>query len=120
MAQDAAFMGRMPPAWYDEAKFGVFIHWGLFSIPAFAPRVGKISDIFKTDYRRAVALSPYTEWYENAIKSPDTPSAEFHRQTYGGAPYETSERRSWRACASGTRTPGPRPSPVRARVMWSW
>ena len=88
MAQDAAFMGRTPPAWYDEAKFGVFIHWGLFSIPAFAPRVGKISDIFKTDYRRAVALSPYTEWYENAIKSPDTPSAEFHRQTYGGAPYD--------------------------------
>ena len=88
MGQGAAFMGRTPPAWYDEAKFGIFIHWGLFSIPAFAPRVGKISDIFKTDYRRAVALSPYTEWYENAIKSPDTPSAAFHRQTYGGAPYD--------------------------------
>lgn len=81
------FAGRSLPTWYDDAKFGVFIHWGLFSIPAFAPKVGKISDIFKTDYRRAVALSPYTEWYENAIKSPDTPSAEFHRQTYGGAPY---------------------------------
>lgn len=82
-----AFAGRPLPAWYDDAKFGVFIHWGLFSIPAFAPKVGKISDIFKTDYRRAVALSPYTEWYENAIKSPDTPSAAFHRQTYGDAPY---------------------------------
>lgn len=83
----AAFIGRTLPAWYDDAKFGVFIHWGLFSIPAFAPSVGKISDIFKTDYRRAVALSPYTEWYENAIKSPDTPSAKFHQETYGGAPY---------------------------------
>ena len=82
-----AFAGRSLPAWYDDAKFGVFIHWGLFSIPAFAPRVGKISDIFKTDYRRAVALAPYTEWYENAIKSPDTPSAAFHRETYGDAPY---------------------------------
>ncbi|MBA4011037.1 MAG: alpha-L-fucosidase [Phenylobacterium sp.] len=81
------FAGRALPGWYDDAKFGVFIHWGLFSIPAFAPKVGKISDIFKTDYRRAVALSPYTEWYENAIKSPDTPSAAFHRDTYGGAPY---------------------------------
>lgn len=82
-----AFAGRTLPAWYDDAKFGVFIHWGLFSIPAFAPKVGKISDIFRTDYRRAVALSPYTEWYENAIKSPDTPSAAFHRDTYGAAPY---------------------------------
>lgn len=86
-ARMEAFAGRPLPAWYDDAKFGVFIHWGLFSIPAFAPKVGKISDIFKTDYPRAVALAPYTEWYENAIKSPDTPSAQFHRETYGDAPY---------------------------------
>ncbi|XP_006883722.1 PREDICTED: tissue alpha-L-fucosidase [Elephantulus edwardii] len=25
---------RPLPAWYDEAKFGVFIHWGVFSVPA--------------------------------------------------------------------------------------
>ena len=87
MARMEAFAGRSLPAWYDDAKFGVFIHWGLFSIPAFAPKVGKISDIFKTDYPRAVALAPYTEWYENAIKSADTPSAQFHRETYGDAPY---------------------------------
>ncbi len=26
------------PAWYDDAKFGIFIHWGLYSVAAFAPR----------------------------------------------------------------------------------
>ena len=26
---------RPLPAWYDEAKFGIFIHWGLFSVPSF-------------------------------------------------------------------------------------
>ncbi|XP_076864725.1 tissue alpha-L-fucosidase-like isoform X1 [Brachyhypopomus gauderio] len=26
---------RPLPNWYDEAKFGVFIHWGVFSVPAF-------------------------------------------------------------------------------------
>ena len=26
---------RPLPAWYDEAKFGVFIHWGVFSVPAY-------------------------------------------------------------------------------------
>ncbi|XP_012666840.1 tissue alpha-L-fucosidase [Otolemur garnettii] len=25
---------RPLPAWYDEAKFGVFVHWGVFSVPA--------------------------------------------------------------------------------------
>jgi alpha-L-fucosidase len=23
------------PAWYGDAKFGIFIHWGLYSLPAF-------------------------------------------------------------------------------------
>ena len=79
---------RPLPAWYDQAKFGVFIHWGLFAIPAFAARLGSISDAFKTDYDRAVAMTPYTEWYANAIKVEGTPSAEFHKATYGDAPYE--------------------------------
>lgn len=24
------------PRWYREAKFGIFVHWGIFSVPAFA------------------------------------------------------------------------------------
>ncbi|MCE9651198.1 MAG: alpha-L-fucosidase [Parvibaculum sp.] len=79
---------RVLPQWYDDAKFGIFIHWGLFAVPAFASRLGSISDAFKTDYDRAVAMTPYTEWYANAIKVPGTPSAEFHKQTYGDQPYE--------------------------------
>ncbi|XP_043940762.1 tissue alpha-L-fucosidase-like [Protopterus annectens] len=26
---------RPLPAWFDEAKFGVFLHWGVFSVPSF-------------------------------------------------------------------------------------
>ncbi|XP_033222354.1 plasma alpha-L-fucosidase-like isoform X2 [Belonocnema kinseyi] len=26
---------RPLPLWYDEAKFGIFIHWGVFSVPSF-------------------------------------------------------------------------------------
>lgn len=26
---------RPLPEWYDEAKFGIFVHWGVFSVPAF-------------------------------------------------------------------------------------
>lgn len=85
----ASLKARQLPRWYDEAKFGIFIHWGLFSIPAFAPRLGSISDPFKKDYDRAVAMTPYTEWYANAIKVPGTPSAEFHAKHYGNAPYSS-------------------------------
>lgn len=26
---------RPLPAWYDEAKFGIFMHWGVYSVPSF-------------------------------------------------------------------------------------
>ena len=26
---------RPLPRWYDEAKLGIFIHWGVFSVPSF-------------------------------------------------------------------------------------
>ena len=27
---------RPLPTWYDQAKFGIFIHWGVFAVPSFA------------------------------------------------------------------------------------
>src|SRR5579871_6199714 len=33
---DWASLGKyQSPAWFDNAKFGIFIHWGVFSVPAF-------------------------------------------------------------------------------------
>lgn len=26
---------RPLPTWYDEAKFGIFIHWSIFSVPSY-------------------------------------------------------------------------------------
>src|SRR5260221_4427567 len=80
--------GHSVPAWYDDAKFGIFIHWGLFSIPGFAARRGSIADVFRDHYDIAVALTPYTEWYWNAIKVPESESAAHHRDVWKNAPYE--------------------------------
>lgn len=30
-----ALDSRPLPGWYDQSKFGIFIHWGVFSVPAF-------------------------------------------------------------------------------------
>ena len=27
---------RPIPSWYDEAKLGIFIHWGVFSVPSYS------------------------------------------------------------------------------------
>ncbi|XP_046874716.1 tissue alpha-L-fucosidase-like [Hypomesus transpacificus] len=31
----ASLDARPLPSWYDEAKFGIFVHWGVFSVPGF-------------------------------------------------------------------------------------
>jgi alpha-L-fucosidase len=76
------------PKWYEDAKFGIFIHWGLFSIPGFATRSGSIADAFREHYDTAVARTPYTEWYWNAIKVPESESAAHHREAWGDRPYQ--------------------------------
>ena len=34
---------RPLPSWYDEAKVGIFIHWGVFSVPSFGTASGGAS-----------------------------------------------------------------------------
>ncbi|AKG36783.1 alpha-L-fucosidase [Paenibacillus durus] len=76
------------PEWFEDAKFGVFIHWGLYSIPGFAP-LGSLAETLKTDYDRALLNYPYAEGYWNAIKDPNTPSAQYHKEKYGSMPYQS-------------------------------
>jgi Alpha-L-fucosidase len=48
------------PLWYEDAKFGIFIHWGLYSVPAFA-----------------------SEWYSRNMYQPGSPEFRHHLETYG-------------------------------------
>ena len=75
------------PEWYHDAKLGIFIHWSISSVPAFAPRDADIHEILRTSYEDAQACSPYAEWYENSLRFPWSPVAQHHRATYGDKPY---------------------------------
>jgi alpha-L-fucosidase len=75
------------PAWWRDAKFGVFIHWTMASVPAFAPTNADFSEMVARDQRSAFAASPYVEWYENSLRFRDSPVAQFHREHFGDAPY---------------------------------
>ena len=48
------------PEWYQDAKFGIFIHWGLYSVPAFG-----------------------NEWYPRNMYKQDTKEFAHHVATYG-------------------------------------
>ena len=48
------------PEWYRKAKFGIFIHWGIYSVPAFG-----------------------NEWYSRNMYVQDSPEYKHHIETYG-------------------------------------
>ena len=56
---------RPVPQWFADAKFGIFIHWGIYSVPAYA---GK---------------GVFSEWYRAMYRDPDSPTRAFHDRVYG-------------------------------------
>jgi alpha-L-fucosidase len=46
------------PEWFQDAKLGIFIHWGLFSVPAWAPPSGELG---KVDWDTWFTNNPYAE-----------------------------------------------------------
>jgi alpha-L-fucosidase len=48
------------PDWFRDAKFGIFVHWGIYSVPAV-----------------------FDEWYPRRMYQKDTVMYEYHLDTYG-------------------------------------
>ncbi|HTF72002.1 MAG TPA: alpha-L-fucosidase, partial [Edaphobacter sp.] len=48
------------PDWFRDAKFGIFLHWGVYSVPAFG-----------------------NEWYSRNMYVPGNPAYDHHIATYG-------------------------------------
>lgn len=72
------------PDWYLNAKLGIFIHWGLFSVPGWAPQGGDIADTFEGGgWREWFKNNSYAEWYLNTLKFEDGPTRKYHNKTYG-------------------------------------
>jgi len=60
---------RPVPQWYNDVKFGIFITWGIYSVPAWSP------------------VGVYSEWYwynlEQDKHQGHGPYMDFHYKTYG-------------------------------------
>ena len=51
------------PEWFGDVKFGIFIHWGVYAVPAYT-------------------TEGYAEWYPSKIYR-DGPDRDYHIKTYG-------------------------------------
>lgn len=58
---------RPCPTWYLDAKFGIFMHWGIYSVPSWG------------------APKAYAEWYWNNMANQQEGNVwwQFHKKTYG-------------------------------------
>lgn len=67
---------RPVPAWFEDAKFGIFIHWGLYSVPAYSPTARDGVGVYER----------YAEWYWRRWREPSGNQhyfTEFHNSVWG-------------------------------------
>ncbi len=66
----ASLNQRKIPAWFHQDKFGIFIHWGLYAVPSYAPVIPNSG------------LS-YAEWYWYRLQEKRPEFLDFHNKNYG-------------------------------------
>jgi len=60
---------RSVPQWWKDAKFGIFIHWGVYSVPGYSKK------------------GDYAEWYENGLRNGDSARIKYQKENYGDRTY---------------------------------
>jgi len=62
---------RPIPEWYQDAKFGIFIHWGVYAVPAWTPK------------------GNYSEWYQYWLntKAYNGAVVDYHQKNFGDLTY---------------------------------
>src|SRR6188768_3155833 len=61
---------RKMPEWFQQDKFGIFIHWGVYAVPSYAPVIPNSGD-------------SYAEWYWYRIHEKNKNFLPFHNKNYG-------------------------------------
>ncbi len=62
---------RPIPSWFEEARFGIFIHWGVYSVPAYRPL-------------EEARYASYAEWYYARVMfNEESGGKAFHDRNYG-------------------------------------
>lgn len=81
------------PTWAQEASLGIFVHWGAYSVPAWAETTGALGTVPDETW---FTHNAYAEWYANTIRIPGSPAAAHHAAVHANRPYEAFLEQ-WRA-----------------------
>ena len=81
---DVVYPDAVVPAWWQDAKFGIFLHWGIYSVPAWATPdpFDCRSELDEYTHHR------YAEWYGNTVRIEGSPTHAYHVAHYGERSYE--------------------------------
>ncbi len=60
---------RPVPQWFKDAKFGIFIHWGVYAVPGWCTK------------------GNYSEWYQYGLQTGDSTRKKFHEAKFGNRSY---------------------------------
>jgi alpha-L-fucosidase len=60
---------RPVPQWFKDSKFGIFIHWGVYAVPAYCTK------------------GNYAEWYQYGLQTNDSARMKFHEKKFGNRTY---------------------------------
>ena len=63
------------------------MHWTIASVPGWAPVDADVGSLLAQGRRDALAENPYTEWYENSLRFPDSSASRHHRDVWDDRPY---------------------------------
>ena len=68
---------RPIPQWFTNAKFGIFVHWGVYSVPSWGPLPADGAGVYDC----------YAEWYWSQLTNKKSPVhqlfVDFHDKHYG-------------------------------------
>jgi len=56
---------RPVPKWFEQARYGIFVVWGPYCVPGWAPK------------------GQYAEWYGHRMRRKGSPTWKYHAKTYG-------------------------------------
>ncbi len=72
------------PEWFQNAKLGIFIHWGLYSVPGWASVGNDLGEVLKNGgWKDWFKHNAYAEWYMNTYQIEGSPAQLHHKGTYG-------------------------------------
>lgn len=77
-------------SWFEDAKLGIFIHWGIYSVPGYAPVESPpysghslLEMLWFVIKNGGMPETTYAEWYQYSLSKSGSATERFHNEQFG-------------------------------------